>query len=256
MNDINDIIKRNSWILFLVGIILFSHIYSILTKGNVAVIYIDKPITSDFAEKVIDFLKEAKDYKAIVLYIDSPGGAPEPTYRIIKYLDRINKTKISYIAQYGTSASYWIATHTNKIFANELSFVGSVGVLIGKIDLSGLLSKLGVKYYSFSKGKYKEFSNPLLPLDNYTKQYYNELADKLYNFFLTDVLEHRDIKKECLSKVKESTIFLGIEAKKCGLIDYIGTMDDVKAYLEKTLKIKVKFEPFREKALFYLSFPI
>lgn len=202
-----------------------------------AVIHIDGEISADAtasADKVVPLLKtafEADNVKAIVLSIDSPGGAPvesERIYQAIKALKAKNpKPIVAVINNIGASAAYLVALHTDKIYAANYSLVGSVGAVIAVWDFHKALEKFDVKQRVYASGNLKSMLNPFAPMTPEADLKAQEMVTKMGERFKAEVETARG--KKIAKGVNYATgeVWDGVEAKQIGLVDEIGTLDTV-----------------------------
>ena len=143
-------------------------------KDKIAVIYVQGVISSSedgyaseegMVADIEDQLQQAVDdkhVKAIILRIDSPGGevvASDTIYQAV-VAAREKKPVVADIDTMGASGAYYVAVGADYIVANELSITGSIGVIMESFTFSGLADKVGIKFYTFKSGKYKDIMNP------------------------------------------------------------------------------------------------
>ncbi len=199
--------------------------------------------SDDFIRKLKE-LANNKKIKAIIIKINSPGGAVVPSQEMYREILRLKKKKkiFAYIKSLGASGAYYVASATNKIFANPGSIVGSIGVIIEFTNIEKLLNKLGIKGVVIKSGKFKDVGNPTREMTDDEKAYLKSLVMNIYNQFLHDVSKARKIDINKLKKIADGRVFTGEEAIKLGLVDKIGNFDDLVDYIKKQCKIKGKPE--------------
>ena len=125
--------------------------------------------------------------------------------------------------------------------------VGSIGVIGSRVNVSELAEDLGVSYERFAAGKYKDAGMPLKDLSEDEREYLQGIIDGFYDDFVERVAEGRDMDPEAVRDT-EARIYLGDEAHELGLVDSIGTRDDVEDHVEGLLDAEVsirEFEPER-----------
>ncbi|MEW6295479.1 MAG: signal peptide peptidase SppA [Candidatus Diapherotrites archaeon] len=198
------------------------------------------------SQEIIDSIDEAENdpsVSAILLDIDSPGGAIVPTKQIVAKLKETKKPKVSWIADICTSGAYYIASASDFIMADEDSITGSIGVISIAPDINGLMEKLGVKVKIIKEGKYKALGNPFEELSAEEEQLIQEILSDAFSHFKRDVLKFRagKISQEKFGEVADGRILSGAQAKKAGLIDALGTRD--KAILKAGELAGIKGEP-------------
>lgn len=202
-----------------------------------AVIHIDGEIMSGAtasADQVVPLLKtafEADNVKAIVLSIDSPGGAPvesERIYQAIKaYKKKHPKPIVAVINNIGASAAYMVALHADKIYAANYSLVGSVGAVIAGWDFHKALEKLDVRQRIYASGNLKAMLNPFAPMTPEADRKAQEMVSKMGERFKSELQAARG--KKIVKGVDYATgeVWDGAEARRIGLVDEIGTLDTV-----------------------------
>jgi len=230
--------------------------------GNIEIIPIEGIIASSSdnsllgekiaqADKLIKELKEANknpQIKAIILEINSPGGAPVASYELASAIKKINKTTIAVIREVGASGAFWAATAANKIYANQMSLTGSIGVLASHLEFAGIMQKYNVTYRRLVAGKYKDAGTPYKQMTTDEQAIYQKILDKLHEQFINAVAQNRKMSFEQVRAVADGFIILGSEAKEKGLIDEIGGIDEAVTYLEQKLNITAQTFEYKEKA--------
>ncbi|MGB9638754.1 MAG: signal peptide peptidase SppA, partial [bacterium] len=227
------------------------------SSNLVAVMYLKGIIVNEEGEGVIDSkyvlqtldkIKDNKNYKGILLIIDSPGGVAAPSLEISYKIKKITKDKpvVAYIENLGASGAYYIASSCNYIIANPQAIVGSIGVIITIPQVYKALDKIGISMVSIRSGKYKDSLSPFKEIDNDQKKYIQDLVMEYYKQFVKDVSENRNISIQELYKVADGRVFSPYTAKNYKLIDSIGTIDDAKAKIKQLINIKdIKFKEIK-----------
>lgn len=211
-------------------------------------------IGSDSMRRLLSGLKKDRSVKAVVLRINSPGGsaiASEEIERAVKELSR-KKPVIVSMSSYAASGGYYIAVDGRKIFANNLTLTGSIGIIGGKFSLKGALEKLGLSVDSVTLTKTALINSPFR---DYSQDEYRILKKRMwsfYNLFVRRVAEGRGKKAEYIDSIGRGRVFLGMEAVKNGLVDKIGGLEDAieEAAKEANLRFySVEFYPKRKSLL-------
>ncbi|MBW3001563.1 signal peptide peptidase SppA [Candidatus Woesearchaeota archaeon] len=209
------------------------------------------------SETVVKWIQEAeKDdgIKAIFFDIDSPGGTPVGSVEIAEAVKRAEKPTVAVIHEMGTSGAYWVASATDKIFANRLSTIGSIGVKSSYLEFAGLMDDYNVTYRRLIAGKYKDIMSPYKEMTIEEQKKVQERLDKLHEIFINAVAQNRGLDVEHVYDIADGYIYFGDEAKELGLIDFIGTTEDAKKMIGKELNITVEFRKFKEKKGFFEIF--
>ncbi len=223
-----------------------------LAETNVAVIKMNGFIDLNKAESINKILTRANDnanIKAILLEIDSPGSTVVAAEEVVNKIDSVNKPIVSFIRETGASGAYWIAASTDKIVANSLAVTGSVGVTRSYFQFSKKLEEEGVTYEQITSGEFKELGNPYTDLTEKERQALQEKIDKVYDIFINDVKQKRNLSEADVKEISKGDIYLGIEAKQLGLIDEIGNKDVAINEIKKLLSVnKLRLIEFKEKS--------
>ena len=249
-----------------VGIIsLFVGVDVHLLSGNVALIPIEGVITgstdsSSFFEtnvpspEIIELINKAAEnpnIKAIVLEINSPGGSAVASEEIANAVKKTNKTTVAWIREEGASGAYWIASATDHIVASRLSVTGSIGVIASYLEFPGLLEHYNVTYRRLVAGKYKDIGSPFKEMTDEEKAIFQQSLDSTRDYFVNEVAKNRKMSRKDVDKVATGVFYLGMQAKELGLVDELGSKDEVINYIGKKQGIKAELVEYKkEKTLF------
>ncbi len=211
----------------------------------IAVIAIENEIME--SRKIVEMLiaaEEEKSIKAIILRIDSPGGAVAPTQEIYEEVRRIDKKKPIY-ASFGTvaaSGGYYIGAACRKIWANAGTLTGSIGVIMQMADLSELFKWAKYKPEVIKAGRYKDIGSPNRPMTDEERMYLTDLLAGTHKQFMDDISAVRkDRLKKDINELAQGQIFHGSEAKELGLVDEVGSLWQAGRAIHKELKLKGEF---------------
>lgn len=232
---------------------------SLLESGKnsaIAVIPIEDEIKE--SKKVVEMLlaaEEEKSIKAIILRIDSPGGAVAPTQEIYEEVRRIDKIKPIYssFGSVAASGGYYIGAGTRKIYANSGTLTGSIGVIMQMADLSELFKFAKFKQETIKAGRYKDIGNPGRAMTDEERAFLTDLLAGTHKQFKDDITAVRGKRlKKDINELAQGQIFHGYEAKELGLVDEIGSLWQAGRAIHKELKLPGKFglrymKPARKK---------
>ena len=221
-------------------------------QGNVAVIPIDGIILTQssadlFGNKVSDSSQIVADIenavrnpqiKAILLEINSPGGAPVATDEIATAVKQANITTVAWIREVGASGAYWIATSADHIVANRMSITGSIGVIGSYLEFSGLLTDFNVSYERMVAGKYKDMGIPFRQLSPEERKLFQKKLDLMHQEFKNAVQENRKLSLGQVEAISTGEFYLGMEAINFGMVDELGGKNEVLAYIEAQIEEK------------------
>ena len=178
--------------------------------------------------KQLDLYRDDRNIKAIVLRIDSPGGAVGPAQEILREVEKVRQKK-KIVASLGTvaaSGGYYIACGADFIMANRGTATGSIGVIMQFTNVEGLTKKLGLDLFNLKAGRYKDAGSPFRPMTPEDKAYLQGLLDNIYQQFLSDVARNRKIPLARVRILAEGKVYSGEEAKQIGLVDAFGNLPD------------------------------
>ena len=221
-------------VLFFVG--LSGVVLVLLGKGNlfasrerVGVVEI-KGVLADSRTiiKQLDRYSDDSSIKAIVLRINSPGGAVGPAQEILREVEKV-RLKKKIVASLGTvaaSGGYYIASGADLIMANRGTATGSIGVIMQFTNVQGLTKKIGLDFFDLHAGRYKDVGSPFRPITPEDKAYLQVLIDNIYQQFLNDVARNRKIPLAKLKVLAEGKVYTGEQAQQIGLVDDFGNLPD------------------------------
>ena len=205
--------------------------------------------------KQLDCYRQDSRIKAIVLRINSPGGAVGPSQEILREVEKLRQEK-KIVASLGTlaaSGGYYVACAAHLIMANPGTATGSIGVVMQFANVEQLGKKLGLDIYALKAGRYKDVGSPFRPMTPEEKAYLQKLLDNIYQQFLRDVARNRKIPLEKMRRLAEGRIYTGGEAKNLGLVDEFGNLPDAIEKAGRLAGIKGKVEAvYPEKERFSL----
>lgn len=249
-------IRRAMWVVFMVflGLIQVWFLVRMFigpampADTAVAVIPLSGPIAADSdasAGKVVPMIEKAcanDRISNIVIEIDSPGGAPNESERIVRAIEtckQINKKRFTtIIGSTGASAAYMVAIHGDKLVSGRYSVVGSIGAIMRYVDASEAVRKFGLSERVFKSGTLKGGPSMWSGSDAATDNLNQEMVSVLGRDFLSEVVQQRGAKLKASPEVLSSgRIWTGPQAKELGLIDGIATLEDLKATDFKDMKV-------------------
>jgi protease-4 len=173
-------------------------------------------------------LRKDRSIKAIVLRIDSPGGAVAPSQEIYRAVLRTKKDKkvVCSMATLAASGGYYVASACDKIYASPGTITGSIGVISEFPHVQGLLALAHVEVDTIKSGALKDLGSPLRAMSEPERAYFQRFVDGVYEQFLDDVAAARKLDKEALRKIADGRILSGKEALAHHLVDELGNFED------------------------------
>jgi protease-4 len=198
-------------------------------RSNVALIRIEGPILD--SKSAVDEIKEySKDnsIKAIILRIDSPGGAVAPSQEIYSEVKKAvaKKKVVVSMGSIAASGGYYIASPATRIVANPGTLTGSIGVIMEIPNIEGLLNKIGIKTEVIKSGKNKDIGSMFRGMKKEERELLQGLMDNVHEQFIKAVAEGRKKKVEDVRQIADGRVFTGEQALSYGLVDELGTLED------------------------------
>jgi protease-4 len=209
------------------------------SSSRIGVIDLDGVIVD--ADKVNTQLRKFGDdssVKAIILHINSPGGGAAASQEIYNEVVRVRTEKhkliVASVESVGASGAYYIASGCDKIYANQASVVGSVGVIMEWTNYGDLMRWAKLKSVVIHAGTLKDAGDPTRDMTPEEEAYFQSLVDNMYGQFVHDVATGRHTTDDKIRPLATGQVWTGQQAIPLGLIDKIGgfrvaLMDTAKA---------------------------
>ena len=178
----------------------------------------------------LDRARRDRSVKAAVLRINSPGGgvtASDVLYHEIKKFRQ--ETGIPVIAHFmdaGASGAYYAALAADWISAQPTSVTGSIGVIMWRIDATGLMQKVGIQAVEIVSGERKGMGSPFRTVTPEERAIFKNVVDSIYERFVALIIKERKLPREQVLQLADGRIFTSANAKKEGLIDEVGYLED------------------------------
>jgi protease-4 len=196
---------------------------------KVAVVDVRGEIFYDLSKvQEIESYRDDDDVKAVVVFINSPGGGVSASQAIYEALKRVQKRKpvVAFMASVAASGGYYVACAADSIVSHEGTLTGSIGVIASFLHTDELYQKLGLDVSVIKTGKYKDVGSPHRSMTDEERDYLADLLDSVYQQFLEAVSEGRGLPVGQVRRLAEGRLYSGAEAKRVGLVDRLGTYED------------------------------
>ena len=196
-------------------------------SGTVAVIELYEPIIE--SESIVQLFRKYQNrasVKAIVLRLNSPGGAVAPSQEIFEEVKRtraLGKPVVVSMGSVAASGAYYIAAASSRIVANPGTITGSIGVISEFTSIKGLMDKLGIENTTVKSGRYKDVGNPSREMTEEDIAQIQLLIDDVYEQFVDDVSRARALNRHSVPALADGRIYTGRQAYANGLIDTLGS---------------------------------
>ncbi|ELZ32053.1 signal peptide peptidase SppA [Halorubrum tebenquichense] len=199
--------------------------------------------TADDVVEQIEAADEDDDVEALLVELNTPGGEVVPSDDIRRAAADFDGPTVAYATDTCASGGYWIASGCDELWAREASLVGSIGVVGSRPNAKGLADKLGISYEQFTAGEFKDAGVPLKEIEEDEREYLQGIIDGYYEQFVETVSEGRDMDPDEIRDT-EARVYLGEDAAEMGLVDELGTEDDVEERLADLLGAEPEVREF------------
>jgi protease-4 len=213
-----------------------------MSSGDVAVLYAEGDIVEGEGDqneiggtrfaREIRKLRQDPDVKAIVLRVNSPGGtttASETIQRELRLAREVKPVVVS-MGSYAASGGYWISAYGSRIFAEPTTITGSIGVFGILPNIQKLANDHGVTFDSVKTGRFADVVTISRPKTDAEMALFQDQVDWTYGQFVAKVAEGRKLPVSRVESIAQGRVWSGTEAKKIGLVDEIGGLQDAIRY--------------------------
>ena len=193
---------------------------------------------------LLDEVANDKRVKAVIVWLDTPGGsavAGEETYLKLKEMAK-KKPVVAVMRSVAASAGYMVALGTDRIYARDGTITGSIGVIIEAAEVTELAEKLGVKPIVVKSSALKGTLSPFEKSSPESLAVVQTLIDDFYNHFVDMVASARKLPREAVVKLADGRVYSGKRAIELKLVDALGGEEDAVKWLEETRNIPKNLE--------------
>jgi protease-4 len=165
---------------------------------------------------------------AVVLRIDSPGGAVAPAQEIYDAVWRLRDRKpvIASLGNVAASGGYYVASAANVILADPGTITGSIGAIMSVPLYGPLAEKLGVSEEVVKSGRFKDTGHPLRPMTADERALLQGMVDDVLAQFVDAVARGRNMDPARVRELADGRVYSGAQARAAGLVDRLGGLDD------------------------------
>jgi protease-4 len=207
-------------------------------KGHTAVIDVagmiapGQPASADTLIRGIKAAAEDSGTKGIVLRMNTPGGSPVQAAYVYDEIRRLKKLKpelpiYAVVADLCASGGYYIASATDKIYVNNASVVGSIGVIMGGFGFVDAMGKLGVERRVMTAGQHKAIMDPFAPVDPVAQAHLQSVLEAVHRQFIDAVKQGRGERLKNNPDLFSGLVWTGADGIKLGLVDEVGDLRHV-----------------------------
>jgi protease-4 len=203
----------------------------------------EKPSMVSEVREALHKAERDRDVKGVILRINSPGGTVTASdiilHELLTFKARRKVPIYACIMGIGTSGGYYIATAADEISAHPTAITGSIGVIVMRFNVEGLMGKIGVSGKSIKSGDKKDFLSPFRPATAEEEKLMQDIINSLHRRFVEVVLARpgTPLAKAELERLADCRIFTAEQAESAHLIDRVGYLDDTVAAVKKKLNL-------------------
>lgn len=212
-------------------------------KGKSGALKEGPSMVADVREALLKAEKDP-DVAGVILRINSPGGTVAASdiirHELLVFKERKKVPVYACITGIGASGAYYIASAADEISAHPTAITGSIGVMVMRFNVEGLMTKIGVKENTVKSADKKDFLSPFRPATPEEEKIIQEIIDSLYRRFLDVVMARpgSHLKRPELERLADGRIFTAEQALAAGLINRVCYLDDVVEGMKKKLNLK------------------
>jgi protease IV len=188
----------------------------------------------------LERFEEDDDIKAVVLRLNSPGGAVAPSQEIYEAVRNYKKPLVVSMASVAASGAFYIACGAKHVFANPGTLTGSIGVIMEFANIEKLLDWAKIQRYSIKTGKFKDTGAEYRAMTADERALMQSLADEVLGQFKAAVAKGRNLTPAQVTAIADGRILSGSQAKAAKLVDGLGTIQDAIDQAAKLASIKGK----------------
>ena len=194
--------------------------------------------------KEIRKIRQDKNIKGVIARINSPGGSAVASELILRELQLTAKEKPVVVSMGDVAASggYWIATAGEKIFANNSTITGSIGVFGVLFNVENIAQDNGINHGVVKTNEFADLGNTFKAKTPEELAIYQDNVERIYDLFLNKVSQARNLPLEKVSQIAQGRVWSGKSAQEQGLVDEIGGLDNAIAYLNEKLALNNKYQ--------------
>src|SRR6056297_1560886 len=185
-------------------------------------------ITPKKLKKQLDSAVEDDNVKAIVIYINSPGGSATSSDLLWHYIKQASEEKqvVASMGSVAASGGYYMAMGADRVLAGENTITGSIGIFNLLFNAEELISdKIGIEYETIKTHEYADLLNLTRPFTPAERRIIQQNVESGYETFLKRVSDARGMSRDETHEVAQGRVYIGTAAREAGLIDEVGGLD-------------------------------
>jgi protease-4 len=193
-------------------------------------------------DELMEDIRDNKSIKALIVWLDSPGGTTVGGEVVYLQLKEIAKKKpvVGVMQTVCASACYMASLGTDHVIAREGTLTGSIGVMLQSFEMSKLAEKIGIKPVIVKSGAMKDVPGIAEPFTEEQRAVIDELVEDAYDHFVRLIVNRRKMDDATVRTIADGRVYTGNQAVKLKLIDGIGGVDEAVDWLAKNHKVDPK----------------
>ncbi len=183
-----------------------------------------------YSQQVIKHLEQAnedKSVKAIILYVDSPGGSVFASDEIALKVGEMEKPIIAGMGSLAASGGYYVSAPTDEIWASPHTLTCSIGVISQFLNVEGFAEEYGVTAITVKSGQFKDTGNPFREFTEADEALWQAIVNEAYAAFVKVVADGRNMNEEAVRALADGRVCSGQQAQGMGLVDSLGYLPDI-----------------------------
>lgn len=211
-------------------------------------IAIEGAIGASTRRRVLKALREVekREFPALLLRIDSPGGTVGDSQEIHAALLRLRDKGCRVVASFGNisaSGGVYVGVAAETIVSNPGTITGSIGVILRGNNLSKLLERVGIRFETVKSGAFKDILSPDRALSAEERDLLQSLIDSSYEQFVQAVAEGRQLEPDVVRRFADGRVFSGAQAKELGLVDALGDEESARRKAAELAGLEADSQP-------------
>lgn len=185
--------------------------------------------SSEDVNRQLKKYRENHSIRAILLHIDSPGGAvvaSQEMYEEVRKTRDSGKPVVVSMGALAASGGYYVACGGSRLVANRGTLTASIGVISEFLQVYDALAKLGIDVKTIKSGKLKDAGSPVRKMNETDERYFQGLMDNVHQQFIAVVERERKMNHDTVLAIADGRVFTGEQAVTMGLVDTLGTFED------------------------------
>ena len=183
-----------------------------------------------YSQQVIDNLKKANEddqVKAVILYVDSPGGSVFASDEIHLQVKAMDKPIIAAMGSLAASGGYYVSAPADEIWASPHTLTCSIGVISQFLNVEQFAEEYGITAITVKSGQFKDTGNPFREFTPEDEALWQTIIDEAYDAFVQVVADGRGMSQEAVRAIADGRVCTGKQAQELGLVDKLGYLPDV-----------------------------